>query len=250
MRRLTYILILCTISILFLFPESSLLAEKSLPTYIVRRTTSVITVDGLMNEPDWLKAKEFGNFSFAGLVNNEEREGTSVKMLWNDKNLYVFFHCEDSYIQAEQTERDDDVSRDDCVEVFISPNYREVSVYFNFEINAKGTVLDHARIYKGGSWLVLTKWDADVRVKEFIKGTLNNSQDTDCYWNAEISIPFRNFARISGTPKNGDIWRLNLNRVNRLKNGKYQYSQWSITNSKKATFHVPNKFGFIYFSDL
>ena len=43
-------------------------------------------------------------------------------MLWDDKNLYVSFRCQDAHVWGVHTKHDDPVYKDDCVEVFTSPN--------------------------------------------------------------------------------------------------------------------------------
>lgn len=49
------------------------------------------------------------------------------------------------HISAYETKRNGPVSKDDCVEIFISPNPNKVTNYYTFEINAIGTMLNRAR---------------------------------------------------------------------------------------------------------
>jgi hypothetical protein len=65
-------------------------------------------------------------------------------MLWDEKNLYVSFVPRDKHVSSILTERDDPVSRDDAVEVFVAPDTADVRQYFNFEFNALGTILDRS----------------------------------------------------------------------------------------------------------
>ena len=64
-----------------------------------------------------------------------EKEKTVAKMLWDDENLYVGYYCHDKHISASVTERHGPVSKDDCVEIFISPNPEKLKNYYTFEIN-------------------------------------------------------------------------------------------------------------------
>ena len=64
-----------------------------------------------------------------------EKEKTVAKVLWDDTNLYVGYYCYDKHISANVTRRHGPVSRDDCVEVFVSPNPDKVRNYYGFELS-------------------------------------------------------------------------------------------------------------------
>lgn len=102
-----------------------------------------ITVDGRLDEPSWAAATQIDSFSFPWWTEGE-RERTEARMLWDDEALYVSFRAFDSHVSAVHKNRDDPVSRDDCVEVFIAPDTADVSIYFNFEFNALSTILDRS----------------------------------------------------------------------------------------------------------
>ena len=79
-------------------------------------------------------------------------------MLWDDQYLYVLFDCTDGDVQATRTMRDSDVYRDDCVEIFASPEFEHPENYFNIEMNAVGTQLDH---YRPAGTKTPTEWNPD-----------------------------------------------------------------------------------------
>ena len=216
----------------------------SLPTYTICRTAGPIQVDGLLDEADWKVAKSVGDFVFPWWTEGA-KEQTVAKLLWDDKNLYVAFECEDAHIWAEYTQRNDPVWRDDAVEVFTSPNPDNPEDYFNFEFNALGTILDGSPYYGNKS----SEWNAvGVQTAYMHSGTLNQDADTDIFWTMEIAIPFENFAPLAKNvpPKDGDVWRLNLNRCGGKINP--QYSQWSDSGTPKPAFHVQERFGVARFS--
>ena len=216
--------------------------------YTIYRAGTPITIDGRLDEPCWSAAPDVGVFVFPWWTGGK-KEQTVAKLLWDDANLYVSFICEDAYIWAEYTQRDDPVSRDDCVEVFTAPDPDRPCAYFNIEMNVLGIFLDQFHP-EGPEVPVKEEWNGeDIRIATSIVGTLNNDSDTDEYWILEAAIPFRNFAGAAKhtPPVPGDVWRLGLNRCGGKTNP--QYSQWSASRTKEPQFHSPNDFGRVIFSE-
>ena len=242
MKRFSTIALTAAMALGILFMIEA--CKHSLPTYTIQRTTGPIRVDGVFDETDWEAAETVGDFVFPWWTEGK-KEQTAAKLFWDDKNLYVAFLCEDAHIWAEHTERDDPVCHDDAVEVFVSPNPDSLKNYFNFEFNAIGTILDGSPYYKNKS----SKWNAvGVRTACTHQGTLNRDSDTDTSWMIEIAIPLDNFAPFAKNipPKDGDVWRLNLNRCGGKINP--QYSQWADSGTPKPAFHVQEGFGIVRFS--
>ncbi|MEO7651110.1 MAG: c-type cytochrome, partial [Bryobacteraceae bacterium] len=69
----------------------------------------------------------------------------------------------------------------------------------------------------------------------------------DDHWSLELAIPFRNFSRDAAAtpPRNGDRWRLNLNRTGGITNK--QNSTWSPVPPPAPGFHTPEGFGWVRF---
>lgn len=231
-------------TLLILLSPFALLAQ-TLPSYDIYRTTSRITVDGKLDEKAWKQAPPVGDFHF-NWWKEGEKEQTVAKMLWDDKNLYVGFYCHDKHISAYVTQRHGPVSKDDCVEVFLSPNPDKLRNYYGFEINVIGTMLNFVRAdwWKGGP-----RWEPEgVNYRTTFHG-LPKKDDApdDNHWILEIAIPFQNFSHDAANtpPKDGDRWRLNLNRDGGVTN--FQYSTWSPVNTPRPSFHVPECFGWVKF---
>ena len=191
----------------------------------VFRATGPVTVDGRRDEAEWNAASPVGRFEFTWWNEGDgERQSTDARLLWDEHHLYVSFYCSDKDIQATRTERDSDVYRDDCVEIFASPEIEHPENYFNLEMNALGTQLDN---YRPRGTTPVTPWNPDgIRVAVRRDGTLNDDSDIDRGWCLEAAIPFDLFAHVlpGGRPDVGDRWRLNLNR---LENNMSVKSQWS-----------------------
>ena len=217
-------------------------------SYAIYRTATPITIDGKLDEPGWFAAPSVGDFQFAWYKSGK-REQTVAKFLWDDKNLYVSFICQDAHIAGTRTDHDSDVWEDDCVEVFTAPNPDLPMAYFNIEMNVRGTHLDGYHPSKNSTPFE-TNWNAEgIQIKTSVVGTLNNDRDTDSLWILEAAIPFAAFAHVAKhtPPHPNDVWHLNLNRLGGVTN--VQYSQWSPGTSVKPQYHRPQDFGRVIFSD-
>jgi hypothetical protein len=221
------------------------LSSAALPEYQVLRTAGKITLDGILSEADWAAAKPVGDFHFPWWTAGE-KEQTSAKMLWDDTFLYVAFFCNDKHIWADHYSTNDDTYKDDCVEIFWNPNPAAGKKYNMFEMNCIGNLLS-----------VYNDFETSIKLRErrimvphiarSIQGTVNNDSDTDTSWILEIAIRFADYPELfdAKTPKDGDMWRVGLNRCGGKVNE--QYSQWSPSQTPQPNFHSPDDFGKIFF---
>ena len=216
--------------------------EEQTKKYEIGYAESSILIDGRLNEVAWKSASAVGEFQFPWWTEGK-KEGTAAKMLWDDTYLYVSFVCQDDYIWAEHEERDSPVYRDDCVEVFISPNPDSINQYYNVEMNVKGVSLDFYHPNVGSK----EPWDPEIRIATSVEGTLNDDSDVDRFWILEVAIPFEAYSQVAknAPPEAGDKWRLNLNRLGGQTNP--QHSQWSPSKTETVSFHAPEFFGEVVF---
>ena len=215
---------------------------NDLPSYRILRAVDPIVVDGELTEASWTAAEPLElTFPWGPETG---REPTQVRLLWDDAYLYVAFSAEDPNVSAVLTRRDDRVSDEDCVEVFVAPNAERVEDYYNFEINALGTLLDRAPFNNHeGTWNAM-----GIQIGISVDGTINDPGDQDQGWVTEVAIPFESLRAVAPNtpPKSGDTWRLNLHRCTDLANR--QYSLWSDPQTKEPDFHTPKRFGIVAFS--
>lgn len=224
-------------------PETVVIdANESPERYEIAYTNSSILIDGRLNEVAWKSAPPVGEFQFPWWKEGK-KEGTAAKMLWDDTYLYVSFVCQDEHIWAEHEERDSPVYRDDCVEVFMSPDPDSLNQYYNVEMNVKGVSLDFYHPNVGSK----EPWDPDVLIATSVDGTLNDDSDVDRFWILEVAIPFEAYSKVAKNtpPQAGDVWRLNLNRLGGQTN--LQHSQWSPSRTPDVSFHAPEFFGEVVF---
>ncbi|HZG83636.1 carbohydrate-binding family 9-like protein [Paenibacillus sp.] len=159
---------------------------------------------------------------------------TAVRAYWDSKALHIRFDCEDDYVAASMTSRDDPLYEEDVVEIFIDET-GEGRRYLEFEVSPRNIVFD-AIIHRdeAGGLQIDKEWNAEAMETQVFA---NENRRT--YF---ISIPFEAFAE---RPQLGTVWRWNLYRIDDDPSGRRHYSAWSPTG--KVNFHMPARFGELVF---
>ena len=235
--------------------------------YIVNKINDQINIDGRDDELVWNNAIYTDDFiDIEG--NKIPSQKTNVKMLWDEKFLYVFAKLYENHIWGDITKRDEVIYYNNDFEVFINPN-DDVFSYGEIEINALGTEWD---LFLNRPYRLKGKadssWDINgLKSAVDISGTLNDPNDLDDYWTVEIAIPLKEIEKLNTSGKDekvisGDIWRINFSRVNwdfeinngvysrKKENGKYlpEYN-WVWSPQGIINMHVPENWGYLVFSE-
>ena len=220
--------------------------------YVVNFIPDSLIIDGLLNEAEW----SFAPFTELFVINSSgslPSSFTKARLLWSTKYLYCAFIVYDKDIWSTMDKRDNALWKEEAIEIFIGPEHGRKD-YIELEINSLGTVLD---LYMDKPYSQNGRADIHWNIKGLrfalsINGTLNdNIQDSS--WTCEIAIPFKAlkviYSQEKWIPLPGDKWRINLCRIerNRPLQGMMEATSWSQTGLK--TFHYPEKFGQIIFSD-
>lgn len=176
--------------------------------------TEKIRIDGELDEPVWQKAPVL---DFVTPVTHKKPiSKTEGRLLFDKRYLYVGFKAYDKDIWSYFKKRDSWTYKEDVLEIFLKTDPSK-EPYYNFEINALGTVYDAFTIKRcaGGEddhrWY---RWNCKgLKVGIKIKGTLNNWEDVDEHWQLEVAIPFASLPTLKGKiPKAGDTWLFHLSR--------------------------------------
>jgi hypothetical protein len=217
-----------------------------LPRYKVKSISETMTVDGKLSEQAWSQAPSI-TLMFPWDFQTGKKQKTVAKVLRDKDTLYVGYEVEDSDITATHRNRDDPTYKDDCVEIFIKPG-QDTDSYFGMEMNARGVLYDYFFPFPKDLDKNLN-FDG-VRLKTFMRGTLNKRDDQDQGWTLEVSIPFKNFAKLARQlpPRSGDQWRVQINRWDGTEDsGGRRLSMWCHSGMKKADPHNPDRFGILEF---
>ena len=235
--------------------------------YIVNKINDQINIDGRDDELAWNNAIYTDDFiDIEGSKTPSQK--TNVKMLWDEKFLYVFAKLYENHIWGDITKRDEVIYYNNDFEVFINPN-DDVFSYGEIEINALGTEWD---LFLNRPYRLRGKadssWDINgLKSAVDISGTLNDPNDLDDYWTVEIAIPLKEIEKLNTSGKDekvisGDVWRINFSRVNwdfeinngvysrKKENGKYlpEYN-WVWSPQGIINMHVPENWGYLVFSE-
>ena len=214
------------------------------PVYNCYKTDAKIKIDGKANEPAWQHADKG---TFVAMDGSRPGMQTEFMWLWDDQNLYGFFHINDNNLWATMTKRDQHLWLENVVEFFIDPDGCS-KTYAEFEFNPLNTVLDLYILNKYNARKDIRQWwDWDcegMKSAVTVKGTINDSTDKDEYWDLEVSLPFSQFYTAPNQPPvSGDEWKVDFCRgEGNEKPAVNESSAWS-----PPAFHNPLSYGTMIF---
>jgi hypothetical protein len=205
------------ISILLICLSISLFAQdKELPA---KFNTDKIRIDGLLNEIEWQTAYKATDFvTYSPTVNKKPRFKTEVKVLYDNKDLYIgaiMFDTNPDSICAELTVRDNDNGNTDMFVVTLNPNKDGQNAY-EFKITAANVQTD-VRLSTGDNdyaWNAV--WESAVSI-------------TDSSWTVEIKIPY-SAIRFPSLPL--QEWSVNFWRIDRRIR---EVSTWQLVDKAKGS---------------
>ena len=225
-------------------------AQPPLARHTCVRASGPIRVDGKLDEPAWAEA---GRAALAHCF--VTRQGvpplaTTARLLWDDANLYVAFECEDTDAFGREASRDSELWEEEVVEVYVDPE-GDGKDYLEFEVNPRNAIIDlkipSAEQVKGKNYMRFRTWNAEGwKTAVQVNGTVDNRDDTDRGWTAEMAIPLSDLAQADALPpRPGATWRVQLYRIERAKSlgDKPMFAAWSPTEK----FHDPTRFGLLVF---
>ncbi len=214
------------------------------PKYEVKRAASRIHVDGKLDDAAWKDANTL-TFQFPWEFQTGAKQKTTVRILWDDENLYLGYDCEDADIFAQYQKHDDPTYKDDAVELFINPNPAG-HFYYGLEMNARAVLYDYFYVFPD---FLIARFDmSGVQLATNIRGTLNVRGDRDEGWSLEVAIPWNNFQELTKKlpPAPGSTWTANMNRWDGVEPDR-RLSQWSDSGMKSPNPHQPARFGQLIF---
>jgi hypothetical protein len=246
--------------------------------YTCYRTDTPIRIDGKLDERCWQLAPV--STPFVDIVTGEAAWfDTRVRLLWDDDHLYFGFTAEETDVWGTLTERDSKIYEENDLEIFIAGQ----DAYYEFEISARNVIYEAFWIWKdahhpggrywsdpnfdpstqrtmvldgvgghvhprGERWGFLD-WDCPgLQHAVFVDGTLNQRDDVDRGWSAEIAIPWRGLALLADAPRDGDVWRIDCSRFEKVANAS-DCVGWTWNRHGHYDSHIPEVFPEITFSE-
>lgn len=184
---------------------------------------------------------------------SDHRPRVAVKLGHTGDAVHVRFEVEDRYVLARTTKLHGDVWRDSCVEFFVEP--RPGRGYFNFELNAIGTMLlyhvrDHRRTKTGlaDAPPVDAELAARIDIRTSLREPILNEIAEATPWWLELHIPLAVLEAHIGElgDLSGQTWRGNFNKCADATSHPH-WGSWS-PMGEVLEFHQPARFGEIVFA--
>jgi hypothetical protein len=185
--------------------------------YVALRALTAPKMDGKLDDDAWKQAPWSEDFvDIEGDAKPKPRHRTRMKMLWDDKYLYIAAELTEPHLWGVIDKHDEVIFYDPDFEVFLDPD-GDSHNYAELELNSKNTTWDLllTKPYKdGGS--ALNGWEiVGLKTAVHLNGTLNNSSDTDIGWTVEIAWPWASLKDIMELQpaQDGQRYRINFSRV-------------------------------------
>ena len=174
------------------------------PRMTAVRTTGSIRIDGRLDEPDWQRSALSVSFTQREPHEGEPvSEKTEIRILYDDRNLYIGFRCWDSDVSkivANEMRRDATLLDNDCVTIVLD-TYHDHRTAFCFATNPLGVQRDG----------IITADVTDEEQNWDWNGVWENASSIDSLgWTAEIAIPFQTLRFQKGDSL---IWGANFSRM-------------------------------------
>jgi len=181
-------------------------------------TASPPKIDGKLDDQTWTKAITYTETYPFNKREKIDTPKTTWKILWDNKFLYFAFDCADTNIVSPNRERDDHVYSDDCVEMFILPEFRS-RTYWELVIGPSGSIFDSIQSKKYYQWGFTGRKEETIqglRTGIELRGTLNQQDDVDQGYSVEVAFPFSELPGYSRTvPQAGHRLHFMLVRLDR-----------------------------------
>lgn len=219
-------------------------AAPSLPEYHMPRAAKAPVIDGKLDDDVWKSAPEVTlQGSFDG---SPVRRKTTVRLLWDEKNVYVAFDAEDPDIWGTKLKKDDDIYNEDAVEVFFDAD-GDGATYNELQVSPHNTNFDASFVTRRSDLPTAMAWESGMKTAVQVKGTLDDASDTDERWTAEMAIPIANLNHVPHVPPvKGDVWRFNAYRLEHLVRLK-QIEGQAFSPLFVGDFHALPRFGKLVF---
>lgn len=225
--------------------------ERENVAYTIKKVDQLPAIDDPWDAPAWRHAETLTIATFHP-IGSDHKPNTQARLLHDGQSLAVMFRVEDQYVVARHTEYQQPTHEDSCVEFFVQP--RAGKGYFNFEMNAAGTLLlwfveDPRRI--DGKFAKYTPVPVDLFQKIDVHASLPGPIDTEIKdpitWTVSYRIPIALFEAFTDDLASfaGQHWRGNFYKC-ADKSSHPHWGYWADIGDR-LDFHQPDQFAPIVF---
>ncbi len=170
------------------------------------------------------------------------RYPTVARLLWDDRNLYVAFECEDDEVFVRPGRGPDDpIFEDEVVEIFVDAAGARRD-YVEIEVSPDNVVFD-ARFASWRSDLAVARaWTSGARTAVQVR----RGPAGDRGWTVEMAVPLEALRGAARSPLPGDRWRMNLFRLETHNRAGRAEGQ-AFSPPLRGDFHALDRFGWLVF---
>ena len=221
--------------------------EKAVKEYTIRKAAQPVDLAKGPASDAW-KTAAAANIDVFPWYKEGKKQGTTVRLLYDDKAVYALFVCDDSHIFSKTAELNGPVCNDSCVEFFATINPEKGPGYFNFEANCCGVFHLGWGPERAKRTLITPEQAKRIKVATSVPAATKEESPQDNGWWLAAAIPFDVIAEMSGEPvqpKAGTVWRGNFYRCG----GKtdQQFGVWNPVANPYPDYHRPEFFGTLKF---
>ncbi len=216
--------------------------------YNVSRLEQSIDIDANWDKPQWQNAESVLIQNYMGNIPAFQPH-TEARMLYDNNNIYVIFKVSDRYVLCQNTNTNDPVWEDSCVEFFFAPDVNFPERYFNLEVNCGGTALMNYSIVPREQFIKLEIDDiAKIEIAHSLPKIVFPEITDSVTWTIEYKIPFKVLEKYSKItrPEKGVVWKGNFYKI-AANTSNPHYITWSVVENEEPDFHLPAFFGDIRF---
>jgi hypothetical protein len=189
-------------------------------------------------------AREWSQTAWITLPKRQGRVGygTTMKILYSDRGIYLLYQCEDKSITSTLKEDFADIFNEDVVEAFFWPEEKSV-IYFEYELSPYNFELPILVPNYSGKFYGWRPWHYEGHRKTIHKATIHKNGEQVTGWSGEVFIPFDLLVPLQNVPPHsGTTWRANFYRID-YDDDPAEWA-WKLTG---PSFHEYEKFGKIVF---
>jgi hypothetical protein len=238
-------------------PVRSARAAEERRRYVARFVSRPPKIDGKLDDAAWTAAVSTGPFVNT-MTGGPAPIQTEAKLAWDKKNLYVAFENADDDVWSDLTRRDDKLWTEEADELMIDADGNG-RTYIELQVAPNGNIFDTylpaVRRYEDmvDPKLKPFSWNSKLVAKVQVDGTLNQRDDKDRGWTVEMALPLEDVkgmdtqSAVRLPPQPGDVWRINMYRMDLPKGRPQQAAGWSAP--MVGDFHALSRFGDLVFAD-
>jgi hypothetical protein len=217
-------------------------------TYVVKQASETPSFNAEWGNKQWKNINSVSLKNYMGELPSHFPE-PSVKLQYDNDNIYVIFKVEDNYVKAVEKRTNGKICLDSCVEFFFSPGPGTERGYFNFEANCKGVFLFEYHTDEGKINAFVKPEDyKQVKIVHSLEKNVEQEISEPLEWCVEYSIPLsvlKKYMKVD-QPGPGVTWRANFYKC--ADNTSHpHWLTWAPVDYPKPKFHLPEYFGRIEF---